>query len=737
MNTYSETTSRAVSNVTWTPRIICLLATAGGIFMLQLACAQFPLPFHEPFPTNYTNGGTAIAVPQDGGNFPALNLSIGASGTRWTLGGGQGGGSPQLVGGPASLSVPGLATNLAPSTGLYLRTNFPTANRSRGVLFSSQVQTGNVYVSFLLNVEQAPPPDTTRVFALLSSLTGGNPGSGTTAVGIGVDSSTSLFLAQGSIDTPTVTMPAPLAPGTHLVVARYRLDFGFPDEVALWVDPAALATPEESVPAPDISAATGAFQPIQSFYILHPQTGTATNPISIFMDEIRVGTTWASVTPTGAVCTAATLITEPVDASATEGTTAAFTIVADGTLPVFQWQVSTNSGTTWNNVTGGTGGTTTSFTTPPLTVAHNGNQYRVIVSVTCDNMSVTSSPVNLTVTAALPTPLGVVVDDRFQDFSRNDPPVGISNSVWFASSGVNFDASSGTNVTGIPSGGSALWLSYYTEDPASPVQLAVGRTLKATLVFAPNNVVSNGGNSMRFGVYNYADGGTRLVSDGSGGSAGNGGNVKGYMFVINFGTNFSSNTPFQWYGRNNLPSGNLMGTTGDYMSLGTGPTGLPLQGTTAFQSDVEYTVELSVTRTSFTSAQLVGRISGGGLNLTHTVTDNTFGYSRFDAFGIRPNSLATTASSFSFTQFRVEVLEAVIPVNPFDITEVRLIAPGVVRLAWESVNGTTYQIQSRDSLTAGGWITNATVQAIDTTAAYTNSPIAPDVTQRYYRVVAQ
>jgi hypothetical protein len=128
-------------------------------------------------------------------------------------------------------------------------------------------------------------------------------------------------------------------------------------------------------------------------------------------------------------------------------------------------------------------------------------------------------------------------------------------------------------------------------------------------------------------------------------------------------------------------------------------------------------------------------ISGGGTNWTWSVTETNYAYHRFDAFGIRANSLETSADSFTFPEFRVEVIQSAIPVAPFRITKVSSLASGIA-LTWDSVSGVNYQVLSRDSLSLSTWVTNATVQATGASTSYTNSPIPPSVTQRYYRILA-
>ena len=79
-------------------------------------------------------------------------------------------------------------------------------------------------------------------------------------------------------------------------------------------------------------------------------------------------------------CTNPTISTHPSNASVTAPATANFSVTASGSSLTYQWQVSTNGGSTWANVVSGSGGTTASYTTPATTTSMNNYQYRLIVS---------------------------------------------------------------------------------------------------------------------------------------------------------------------------------------------------------------------------------------------------------------------------------------------------------------------------------------------------------------------
>lgn len=89
--------------------------------------------------------------------------------------------------------------------------------------------------------------------------------------------------------------------------------------------------------------------------------------------------------------------TAPADQTACTGTTATFTVVANGPGVIYQWQVSTDGGTTFTDISGAN---TATLTVTGVTAADNGNQYQVMVStVFCP--SITTVPAILTVAGPL------------------------------------------------------------------------------------------------------------------------------------------------------------------------------------------------------------------------------------------------------------------------------------------------------------------------------------------------
>jgi len=106
-----------------------------------------------------------------------------------------------------------------------------------------------------------------------------------------------------------------------------------------------------------------------------------------------------------------TITVQPTNQSSTFASTATFGVTAttpdSGTLG-YQWQVSTDSGGSWSNVSSGTGSATNSYTTATLAMAANGYQYRVNVTNAkngATSSAVTSSSVTLTVAKADQAPI--------------------------------------------------------------------------------------------------------------------------------------------------------------------------------------------------------------------------------------------------------------------------------------------------------------------------------------------
>ena len=115
-----------------------------------------------------------------------------------------------------------------------------------------------------------------------------------------------------------------------------------------------------------------------------------------------------------------TISSQPASVTKSAGQTATFSVTAaspdSGTLS-YQWEVSANNGTNWLSVSGGTGATTSSYTTPTLVSADLGKQYRVVVTNTLNGATATTTSNAATLTIGLDK-INVAFDELNYDFSN-------------------------------------------------------------------------------------------------------------------------------------------------------------------------------------------------------------------------------------------------------------------------------------------------------------------------------
>lgn len=253
------------------------LLFAGCVLFLMQSARAVTLPFYESFPTNYIEGE---------------RLGGATSGVNWDTGNGTGTGSPTNTIN-AALSYSGLAS-VESSRGILLL-GTPSSNRDRGVTLSPVQSIGaanpTLYVSFLLNVQT--PSAATRGLAYFRNSTS----SGTPSAGVFINSSSQLQLSKSSA-TPAANTSPSLTPGTHLVVLRYKWTSATSgdDEIALWLNPVSLGADEAGIPEPTVSTANGSdVSSLNAFFISHKTDASGT----FWMDEVRIATTWAAVTPLG------------------------------------------------------------------------------------------------------------------------------------------------------------------------------------------------------------------------------------------------------------------------------------------------------------------------------------------------------------------------------------------------------------------------------------------------------
>ncbi len=123
---------------------------------------------------------------------------------------------------------------------------------------------------------------------------------------------------------------------------------------------------------------------------------------AVFTNSAGTATTTTATLTVNNSPTLPTITTQPANQTVTAGQTATFTAAATGSpTPTVQWQVSTDGGGTFSNVSGATS-TTLSFTT---TLSQNGNRYRAVFTNAAGTATTTAA--TLTVNAT-PSPSGTV-----------------------------------------------------------------------------------------------------------------------------------------------------------------------------------------------------------------------------------------------------------------------------------------------------------------------------------------
>ncbi len=141
----------------------------------------------------------------------------------------------------------------------------------------------------------------------------------------------------------------------------------------------------------------------------------------------------------------ASITSQPVNTAGCVGASATFTAAATGSSITYQWQVSTNAGSTFANISAATSAT---LTLSNLTIAMDGNRYRVVVSNSCSNATSSSATLSVNTPASIITqPTAKAICEGFNT----------SFSVVAAGSSISYQwqvsTNGGTTFTNVANGG--------------------------------------------------------------------------------------------------------------------------------------------------------------------------------------------------------------------------------------------------------------------------------------------
>ncbi|MBU3660613.1 MAG: BspA family leucine-rich repeat surface protein [Flavobacteriales bacterium] len=121
---------------------------------------------------------------------------------------------------------------------------------------------------------------------------------------------------------------------------------------------------------------------------------------NMFLAVSNTGTNNRVMISQGINCNNPVISTQPTDQTQNIGQTASFSVAATGTNLTYQWQQSTNNGTSWTDISSATA---TTYTTSALTVPDHGKLFRVkVISEGCEVIS-SSAKLFLTSTTAFVT----------------------------------------------------------------------------------------------------------------------------------------------------------------------------------------------------------------------------------------------------------------------------------------------------------------------------------------------
>ena len=264
----------------------------------------------------------------------------------------------------------------------------------------------------------------------------------------------------------------------------------------------------------------------------------------------------------------------------------------------------------------------------------------------------------LTFLASLASSRGTtLLDDSFSDGTRNNQGLP-ADAAWYVSSPASW--TTGVHALTVTNGTSAvLGVTYFGLNSGAPVSLGIGDTLTATVSFIFNNVAAaNGSQGFRLGIYDFADSALspRWTTNDLTGNSVLGNGVKGYALFQNFGQIFNSASPMDLRSRSNLASTSLLGTTGDYKTLGAGPGNT--NGFAGFTNTGQYSLQIALFRTNATDMFVTAtwQNQAGGVLLSTTVLDTNAATFNFDGIALRPSSAASSATNMTITEVRVDMV---------------------------------------------------------------------------------
>ncbi len=274
---------------------IILSAVIVGIVILfsSSARAQFTWPVYEPF-GEYTNVFVTNNGTMDVTNIYYLGDDASSS-NYWNFGNGN---SYWEVTNAAALSWPGLVGDPNPQPKGIQEVPENTTSADKGATFTPQVGT-TIYASFLLNYQDNGGATGNR--SIFNIVTNATVGSSDTHIfsSVWLAPDYGILIDKNVDGGGILTGETPLSTNApQFIVVRYKVVAGGNDEFDLWVNPPGLGN-DGLTPTPTMSTTNGPnLTPGFNGVELSQRLEGGNYWENLFqIDEIRLGSDWASVTP--------------------------------------------------------------------------------------------------------------------------------------------------------------------------------------------------------------------------------------------------------------------------------------------------------------------------------------------------------------------------------------------------------------------------------------------------------
>ena len=266
----------------------------------------------------------------------------------------------------------------------------------------------------------------------------------------------------------------------------------------------------------------------------------------------------------------------------------------------------------------------------------------------------------LTVVTTLASRAATVLDDTFADGTRNNQNLP-TDAAWYVSSASSWTTTAGSMSVAMGSG-AILGVSYFGANSSSPVSLALGDTLTVAIKFTFSGVAAgNTSGGFRIGLFDFADStlSPKWATADLSSNSGQGSGVQGYALFQSMGTTFNNTSPMDIRKRTTTTDSSLLGTSGDYTSLGSGPGST--NGFGGFVAGTQYILQLSLLRSNSTTLVITAtwqNATNSANMMTWTVTDTSAAGFNFDGIGFRPSAASSTASTIIFNEVKVDYTSA-------------------------------------------------------------------------------